>query len=134
MDDVFDKTDGQYLSEFEPIFGWVVPSMPYSEECYRLRLKIIDKYGKEGGILMDYATGKITVSQYIMMCDLRGEIDYGEDFLKEIVRLWGLDYDSLIGFGHSSEQVSHGIDLIKARTMTLKREVLELSRRTIDKI
>lgn len=128
--------DAKEIRSFEPLFGghMYIP-MPYFPE----REIIYDKFGQDGGFLIDYASGVISFKQYLMKCEIQGKNDYNLDLLYAVAayyQQYSLKFMAFLETNpyYAKNDIVCAFEKFKSRLFQFKYEISQLNLKRIDNL
>ena len=124
------------IRSFEPLFvGNVYIPMRYIPE----RVEIYDKFGPDGGFLIDYACGIVSFKQYLMKCEVQGNDDYNIDLLVAIAAYYQEYATKFMTFMQTNPyyrkpDIMCKFEMFKKRLFQFKYEISQLNLKGIDNL
>ena len=89
--------DNLCFKTIEPLFGtgvgvvvvfiWNLKT-PHLQHAEKLRKTLVEKFGNNGGFLMEFICGNMSLNEYVMRCRLAGQDDFYLYLLEEIYNFY----------------------------------------------
>ena len=127
------------IRSFEPLFGGnaYIPMAEHIPE--RVRVEIYDRFGPDGGFLIDYACGVVSFKQYLMKCEVQGSDNYNIDLLMAVAAYYQeyvtkfMTYMQLNPY-YRKPDIMCKLEMFKKRLFQFKYEISQLNLKGIDNL